>query len=199
MTDEEADSNLPDVVDELREDEKHELKELRESNLQPVRRRRHNSSLYQYDSTEITKAVLTLPNSEDDKCDDESHDELMDSGTEKAAEREHAKVEVEMLTENVFSLIYTAPVCSAAFWMGIFVSLFQIAMPSLALLDLIVFSDTQNPLQVPSSVSVQVRIIGVMALILAVSQYWDFMEAIFKLERGPPPHSLHLPSGAACW
>lgn len=105
----------------------------------------------------------------------------------------------ETMPETVFSLVYVAPVNTLAFWLGIFVSLFQIAMPSLALLDLIVFSDDKNPLQVPNSVSLQVRIIGAMALVLAISQYWDFMEAVDKLGHGPPPKFPYTPAGATCW
>jgi len=126
-------------------------------------------------------------------------DEEYDQHNEGMSKKDDDRIAKETLTENVFSLIYTAPVDSAAFWMGILVSLFQITMPSLALLDLIVFSSEMNPLQVPNGVSLQVRIIGAMALILGVSQYWDFMEAIEKLEKGPPPSSVYKPPGASHW
>ncbi|KAL3931029.1 MAG: hypothetical protein SGBAC_011498 [Bacillariaceae sp.] len=130
----------------------------------------------------------------DPTCQDEEYD-AHNKGNKKD---DDARIARDTLTENVFSLIYAAPINSAAFWMGIFVSLFQITMPSLALLDLIVFSDGLNPLQVPNGVSVQVRIIGAMALVLGVAQFWDFMEAIERLQKGPPPSSVNSPPGASC-
>ena len=131
-------------------------------------RRRHRSAPASSDPSDDPESPVGVNEiaSDDDYDDDEEPEKL---------DKRFAK---ETMAENVFSLIYTAPAGSSAFWFGIFVSLFQIAMPSLALLDLIIFSDGKNPLQVPNSVSLQVRIIGAMALILAVSQYWDFMEAV---------------------
>jgi hypothetical protein len=101
---------------------------------------------------------------------------------------------MEPLTENIFSLIYTANVFSLAYGMAIFVALFQITMPCLALLDLVLFNDSTNPLQVPSDVSVPVRISGVLCLLLGIALFWDLMEAIGKLQQGPPPRSKGDPS-----
>jgi hypothetical protein len=56
-------------------------------------------------------------------------------------------------------------------------------------LDLVLFNDSTNPLQVPSDVSVPVRISGVLCLLLGVAQFWDLMEAMEKLQQGPPPQS----------
>jgi hypothetical protein len=103
---------------------------------------------------------------------------------------------MEPLSENIFSLIYTANLFSLAYGLAIFVALFQITMPCLALLDLVKFNDSTNPLQVPSDVSTPVRISGVLCLLLGVAQFWDLMEAIEKLQQGPPPQSKG--GGASC-
>ena len=106
----------------------------------------------------------------------------------------------ETMQENIFSLIYISPVCSGAFWFGFIVALFQLALPFLALLDLIVLNDEEgNYLQLPNNVSIQVRVLAGMVLILAVVQFWDLMEALEKLQKGPPPKDSDTPVGAKPW
>lgn len=184
--------------DSSRKEDRIKLKEQDDPNL---RKRQRGGKPYTF-STDLF--ISTSPPAEDPESAviEDQQDELnevVSDDEQEEMEKKGYRIATETMTENVFSLIFTAPVDSSAFWLGIFVSLFQILMPSLALLDLIVFSNDTNPLQVPNSVSFQVRIIGAMALILAVSQYWDFMEAIDKLEHGPPPRSAHTPAGATCW
>lgn len=178
-----ADTNLEGVEHDVL------LQEQDEEGSSKIRRRQQNGKPYTSSSCDRTGD----PESAD------STDELGHGDSEEDMDMKDNRIAIETMTENVFSLIFTAPVDSSAFWLGICVSLFQIVMPSLALLDLIIFSDDTNPLQVPNSVSLQVRIIGAMALILAVSQYWDFMEAVDKLEHGPPPRSSNTPAGATWW
>lgn len=93
------------------------------------------------------------------------------------------------LRENTYSLIYTAKATSSAFALALFLSLFQICLPVLALLDLIQFKDSKNPLQIPNDVSIEVRITAVMCLLLAIPLFWDLMDAIEKLQQGPLPRS----------
>ncbi|KAL3931028.1 MAG: hypothetical protein SGBAC_011497, partial [Bacillariaceae sp.] len=173
------------------------LQEQDEEGSSNIRRRQQNGKPYCTSSTELT--ITNLDRSCDDPEGAARTQKLAHEDDEEDTDVKHNRITTETMTENVFSLIFTAPVDSSAFWLGICVSLFQIVMPSLALLDLIIFSDDTNPLQVPNSVSLQVRIIGAMALILAVSQYWDFMEAVDKLEHGPPPRSPNTPAGATWW
>ncbi|CAJ1934571.1 unnamed protein product [Cylindrotheca closterium] len=106
----------------------------------------------------------------------------------------------ETMQENIFSLMYIAPVNTGAFWFALIVSLFQLALPFLALLDLIILNDEEgNYLQLPNNVSIQVRVLAAMVLVLAVVQFWDLMEAVEKLQKGPPPSRSETPPGAKCW
>jgi hypothetical protein len=154
------------------------------------RRGESEESLHKSDSASIVTPVQPTPTDQvalvvngdkDPEADDVASDD--------------DDVIMEPLSENIFSLIYTANVFSLAYGMAIFVAWFQITMPCLALLDLVKFNDSTNPLQVPSDVSVPVRITGVLCLLLGVAQFWDLMEAIEKLQQGPPPESK---AGASC-
>lgn len=114
--------------------------------------------------------------------------------------KEDPKIVEETMQENIFSLIYIAPVCSGAFWFAFIVALFQLALPALALLDLFVLTDDEgNYMQLPNNVPPQVRVISGMVLILAVIQFWDLMEAVEKLQNGPPPSRSETPEGATWW
>ncbi|KAL3931030.1 MAG: hypothetical protein SGBAC_011499 [Bacillariaceae sp.] len=110
------------------------------------------------------------------------------------------RVVEETMQENIFSLMYIAPVSSGAFWFALLVSLFQTALPFLALLDLIILNDEEgNYLQLPNNVSIQVRVLAAMVLVLAVVQFWDLMEAVEMLQKGPPPSRSDIPPGARAW
>ena len=114
--------------------------------------------------------------------------------------KDDPRIVEETMQENIFSLIFVAPVCSGAFWFGLCVALFQLALPFLALLDLIVLNDDEgNVLQLPNNVPIQVRVLAGMVLILAVVQFWDLMEAVEKLQKGPPPKNSDTPEGAKAW
>ena len=114
--------------------------------------------------------------------------------------REDPNYAEEKMQQNIFSLMYVAPISSAAFWFAFVMSLFQLALPFLALLDLIVLNDDDgNWLQIPKNVKPHVRILAGMVLILAVIQFWDLMEALEHLEKGPPPATSDIPKGATCW
>jgi hypothetical protein len=158
---------------------------------QSLRRTDTEESLHKSDSASIVTPVQPTPTDQvalvaiGDK-DPEAHDVVDNTLT---ATSDGDDVIMEPLSENIFSLIYTANVFSLAYCMAIFVALFQITMPCLALLDLVLFNDSTNPLQVPSDVSVPVRISGVLCLLLGVAQFWDLMEAMEKLQQGPPPQS----------
>ncbi|CAJ1941822.1 unnamed protein product, partial [Cylindrotheca closterium] len=154
---EEDKESSPDNVYDEEENNNDDFQQTRDRDGQHIRRRHNNSNRdviaeHNGDDSrshwgpEVTK---TVPAEAAVMDDDEG--KMVYRGSHRGMIEDH-------MTENVFSLIYTAPVCSSAFWMGILVSLFQIAMPFLAILDLIVFSNDKNPLQVPNSVSLQVRI-----------------------------------------
>jgi hypothetical protein len=102
------------------------------------------------------------------------------------------------LKHNTFSLIYTAELTSSAFALAMFFALFQIALPVMALLDLIQFNNVKNPLKVPNDVSLAVRITGLMCLLLAIPLFWDLMDAIERLQQGPPPRSEQPVGGIPC-
>ena len=93
------------------------------------------------------------------------------------------------LTENTFSLIYTLPLNSVAFFGCLLITLFQFCMPLLTLLDQLHLEYPENPFLVPTDVSVTVRLAGFMALIFSVPLYWDLMDSIEKLAGGPPSKS----------
>ena len=84
----------------------------------------------------------------------------------------------KQLKNNVFSLIYTTEMTSPSFFFAIFFVGFQSGLLVLALLDLIQFNDANNPLQVPTDVSLEVRITSIMCLILAIPLFWDLMDSI---------------------
>ena len=91
----------------------------------------------------------------------------------------------DSLTENMFSLIYIAETTGSAFSIAIFFVAFQLTMISLVLADLIEPNNPDNPFNVPNNVSGVVRVAGFMSLTLSVALFWDMMDAIDKLLRGP--------------
>lgn len=104
----------------------------------------------------------------------------------------------KQLKNNVFSLIYTTEITSPSFALAIFFVAFQGGLLVLALLDMIQFQDPVNPLQVPTDVSLEVRITGVMCLILAIPLFWDLMDSIERLQQGAPPAGIEgAPKGAS--
>lgn len=163
-----------------------------------IRRRIEESSAMEFDKSDTEPVDMEAPENFI-SCGLQSVKEDSGRRISEISKKDDSRLEKDGLTENIFSLIFIAPVSSAAFWFAIFVSLFQIFMPTLALFDLIRFSDSLNPLQAPNGASVQVRICGAMALVLAVTQYFDFMEAIKRLQMGPPQYSIQKPRGASCW
>jgi hypothetical protein len=137
-----------------------------------------------------TKEQASLVNGVDpeaaDDYDDDDQNDVLDKELDK-----HLK-------HNTFSLIYTAELTSSGFALAMFFALFQIALPVMALLDLIQFNNVKNPLQVPNDVSIGVRITGLMCLLLAIPLFWDLMDAIERLQQGPPPRSQQPAGGIPC-
>ncbi|CAJ1934567.1 unnamed protein product [Cylindrotheca closterium] len=134
---------------------------------------------------------------------DLSHHNQLDDDTHFGRRKKYNSISMDgeygkQLKNNVFSLIYTTKVSSPSFALAIFFVLFQSGLLILALLDLIEFNDTNNPLRVPTDVSLEVRITSVMCLILAIPLFWDLMDSIERLQQGAPPSGLdHAPPGAS--
>lgn len=89
------------------------------------------------------------------------------------------------LTEDVYSLVYTASYASPAFSFAIFVFLFQMTIVALVLWDLLDHSNRgSNPLNVPPGNSPQVQAAMALALLLAVATQDDLIVAVAMLHQG---------------
>eukprot|EP00980_Cylindrotheca_fusiformis_P030557 scaffold25026_cov142-Cylindrotheca_fusiformis.AAC.3 len=113
-------------------------------------------------------------------------------------EQQYPNDDKQVLSENTYSLIYTAKISSSAFALAMFLALFQYTLPIMALIHLIQFNHATNPLGVPNHVSHEVRVTGIMCLLLAISLFWDLMDAIEQLQRGPLPRSMQPNGGEPC-
>lgn len=91
------------------------------------------------------------------------------------------------LTENVYSLMYVSDMASSAFWTAIFFCLFQTTILGLVLSDLINISNSGNFFSVPPDVPVQVRIAGILGIILSMPLFGDLLDAVEKLTEGYNP------------
>lgn len=88
------------------------------------------------------------------------------------------------VTENIYSIIYTAKFCSPSFWFAVFVFLFQLTIIALILADLVDATNTNNPLQIPPGVVTEVRIAQCLALILSVATQQDILTSLVFLING---------------
>ena len=134
-------------------------------------------------------------------------DNLIEGNNIKPSSRKFGRISVakresviknEPLQENIFSLIFVAKSYSMAFVMSVTVAITQILMLFFALLDLVDVNSSENPLRIPNDVSPPVRATGVVCLLLSVAQFWDFMEAVEKLQQGVPPRTEETSEDATC-
>lgn len=88
------------------------------------------------------------------------------------------------LSDDIYSIIYTAKSCSPAFWYAIFVFFFQLTIIGLILTDLIDPSDQFNPLQIPPGVVTEVRIAQCLALVLSIAMQQDIITSLIFLHNG---------------
>lgn len=87
------------------------------------------------------------------------------------------------LSDDIYSIIYTAKSCSAALWFAVFCFLFQMTIIGLILTDL-VDPSTFNPLQIPPGVITEVRIAQCLAMLLSVAMQQDIITSLIFLHNG---------------
>jgi hypothetical protein len=131
----------------------------------------------QYTSTTTMTTIMT--------ADDADSVKALDGIVEKAVEVEdEQEFTYSDLSDDIYSIIYTARSCSTAFWFAIFVFLFQITIIGLILTDLIDVSNEFNPLQIPPGVVTEVRIAQCLALLLSVAMQQDIITSLIFLHNG---------------
>eukprot|EP00566_Odontella_aurita_P007972 CAMPEP_0113543680 /NCGR_PEP_ID=MMETSP0015_2-20120614/10288_1 /TAXON_ID=2838 /ORGANISM="Odontella" /LENGTH=683 /DNA_ID=CAMNT_0000443857 /DNA_START=197 /DNA_END=2248 /DNA_ORIENTATION=- /assembly_acc=CAM_ASM_000160 len=128
---------------------------------------------------------------------------MADGGADTFVDEAHGKMnkweeETEELSEDVYSLLYTAPFRSTAFAYAVFVVMFQWGFAALAMIDLIDFG-ASNPLRVPKGVDIQVTIVQALALILAVVVQDDMIEGFAMLNTETHFDHAHLGTSTAKW
>lgn len=91
--------------------------------------------------------------------------------------------EYTLLSDDIYSLFYTTKAASHAFMFAIFVFLFQTMIILLISIDLI-DAGSDNPLQLPAAVPLEVTIAQGFAVILAVATQSDLFTAIISFHDG---------------
>jgi hypothetical protein len=109
----------------------------------------------------------------------------LDGIAKKAVEiNEEKELTYSDLMDDIYSMIYMAPSCSAAFWFAFFVFAFQMAVITLNLTHLIDPANTFNPLQIPPGLVTEVRIAQCLALFLSVAMQQDIITSLIFLHNG---------------
>jgi len=116
--------------------------------------------------------------------DDSDSVMALDGIAEKAVKVDEEELTYTDLSDDIYSIIYTARSCSAAFWFAVFIFLFQMTVISLILTDLIDRYNHFNPLQIPPGVVTEVRIAQCLALLLSVAMQQDIITSLIFLHNG---------------
>jgi len=101
--------------------------------------------------------------------------------------RRESVIELKELPHNLYSVMFLAALDSNSFTFATIVFMFQAAMISLALVDLIDMDNEKNPLKVPEDVVGTIRAAQGLALILAVAVQNDLKQSIQMLHAGYDP------------
>jgi hypothetical protein len=111
-----------------------------------------------------------------------------DEGDNKMGQEQSPEYECA-LSQDVYSLIYIAPVTSVAFIYAVFVFCFQMVLMLLVLSDLINPESKDNPLSLPPGVPPSMTAAQGLCILLALAVQQDLIVAIATLQAG---HSDHL-------
>lgn len=108
------------------------------------------------------------------------------------------------LSEDIYSLIYTANACSQAFLFALFIFLLQELLLLLILYDLVDLRnyDSENPLRLPAGVPMRVNVAQAISVILIVATILedsgDLTSGLFLLIEGYHPTILQKNPHATC-
>lgn len=94
---------------------------------------------------------------------------------------------VQALSEDIYSLVYTAQAKSQAFWFAIFVSIVQNTILWLILFDLIDLDSAENTIKLPPGVPIMVNIAqaaGVLLIVFTVAVFGDLTTGLSRLTEG---------------
>ena len=142
----------------------------------------------QYSSTTTMNTMMTT-------SEDSETVMALDGIAEKGVEVDEDLIYTE-LSDDIYSIIYTAKSRSAAFSFAVFVFLFQMTVIGLILTDLIDASNTFNPMQIPPGVVTEVRIAQCLALLLSVAMQQDIITSLIFLHDGYNEEVLNSVSSA---
>ncbi|KAL3910486.1 MAG: hypothetical protein SGARI_002101, partial [Bacillariaceae sp.] len=88
------------------------------------------------------------------------------------------------LTPNTYSILFVANPKSLAFFFGLVFFVFQVTLASLALVDLLDTSSTNNVMKVPAGVPTYVRVAGYLSVVLAVPLFTDLLDSVERMHEG---------------
>jgi hypothetical protein len=109
--------------------------------------------------------------------------------------------QVQVMKEDIYSLIYTAKARSQAFWFAIFVFLVQISVIWLLIFDLIDQDSTTNFVRLPPGVPMMVNLaqgLGVLLIVFTVAVFGDLTTGMERLVDGYNEEILLNHPNAGC-
>lgn len=142
---------------------------------------------------------------EDDSDFEEEEDE--GEGDDEFIEEHEEELE-KVLTEDIYSLLYTAPLCGLTYIFATFIFLLQAGLLLLIFIDLVDYSSDPNQtngksnrLDLPGGAEVEVTIaqfVGICLIILLSASDGDCIKGVMQLAEGYNPSIMHGSPNASC-